>query len=172
MSRRRHIKAFVCRTVGSGVPQLAFRSLVRITDYPEVIVSSCASSNCLTLGVHSTHPHWLRDTIAVYCLFRNSLRLACGSRSLHRQFTPPRQLFPCPAWVLPGGQPRVDREPRTFFDSSASAGNPLVALYRVLLSGVVCVADFLTSAVRSALRPECFSPVPIAAWERQLLRVR
>ena len=42
MSRRRHIKAFVCRTVGSGVPQLAFRRFVRITDYPEVICKVCA----------------------------------------------------------------------------------------------------------------------------------
>ena len=41
MSRRGHIKTIVCRTVGSGVPQLAFRSLVRITDYPEVICKVC-----------------------------------------------------------------------------------------------------------------------------------
>jgi hypothetical protein len=39
VSRRRRIKAVVCRTVGSGVAQLAFRSLVPITAKPEVISS-------------------------------------------------------------------------------------------------------------------------------------
>src|ERR1700676_1251456 len=120
------------------------------------------------LGVHSTNPHWLPDTIVVYGLFRNSLRLACGSRRLHRQFTPPRQLFPCPAWVSPGGQSRIDREPEHFL-IHLPARKPACSTHRVLRAWVC--SRFRLAPCAAHCGPNVF-PAPIAAWERQLLRVR
>src|SRR5580704_15557781 len=78
---------------------------------------------------------------------------------LPRQFTPPRQLFPCPAWVSPGGQSRVDREPGHFL-IHPPARKPACSTHRVLRAWVC--SRFRLAPCAAHCGPNVF-PAPIAA---------